>query len=73
MIVELAHSFRGGQMANSLCESCVHMQEVVTARSRFLLCDLSQSDPRYAKYPSQPVIRCEGYKEKGQAQGGDER
>ena len=34
----------------------------VTPRgSRFLLCTLSTTDPRYPKYPHQPVVRCAGY------------
>jgi hypothetical protein len=46
----------------SLCESCSRMREVVTQRSRFLLCERSKADPAYPKYPSQPVLRCEGYR-----------
>ena len=41
------------------------MREVITPQgSRFLLCQLSQTDPAYPKYPPQPVVRCEGYEEK---------
>jgi len=29
--------------------------------SRFLRCGLAASDPRYAKYPPQPVVRCPGF------------
>ena len=47
----------------SLCETCSRMREVVTPRrSRFLLCTLSATDPRYAKYPPQPIVGCEGYR-----------
>ena len=47
---------------NSLCHLCSHKKDVVSAKgSRFLLCQLSQSDRRYPKYPPQPVVRCEGY------------
>ncbi len=50
----------------SLCESCASMREVITPKgSRFLLCQLSESDPAYPKYPRQPVVRCEGYRPKG--------
>jgi hypothetical protein len=50
------------QMIQSLCETCAHTKEVVSANgSRFLLCQLSQSDRRYPKYPTQPVVRCVGY------------
>ena len=48
--------------ATSLCESCKHRREVISGKgSRFLLCLLSQTDRRFAKYPPQPVRRCAGY------------
>lgn len=48
--------------SGSLCLTCCHVREVVSARgSRFLLCRKSQEDERYAKYPPQPVIRCVGF------------
>jgi putative acetyltransferase len=37
------------------------MREVRTARSRFLLCELSVTNDAYAKYPPQPVVTCGGY------------
>jgi hypothetical protein len=49
-------------MTQSLCESCVRMREVISAKgSRFLLCRLAQSNPAYPKYPPQPVVRCPGF------------
>jgi hypothetical protein len=46
----------------SLCEWCVHMQEVVTGKgSRFLLCHLAVRDPRFPKYPPQPVRQCSAF------------
>lgn len=46
----------------SLCKTCVHKRDVVSGKgSRFLLCQLSQTDERFAKYPPQPVVRCGGY------------
>jgi hypothetical protein len=49
-------------MLLSLCETCVHVREVVTPRgSRFQLCQLSTTNAHYAKYPPQPVVRCSGY------------
>jgi len=37
-------------------------QEVVSGKgSKFLLCQMSQQDERYPKYPPQPVVRCKGY------------
>lgn len=51
-------------MSESLCETCSHKQEVISGKgSRFLLCRLSQSDPRFSKYPPQPVVRCAGYEQ----------
>lgn len=48
-------------MMTSLCESCRNMREVRTARSRFLLCELSVTNGNYPKYPPQPVVRCSGF------------
>ena len=51
-------------MVQSLCEVCSHMKEVTSGTgSRFLLCQLSQTDRRFQKYPPQPVVRCEGFEE----------
>jgi hypothetical protein len=45
-----------------LCESCAHVRMVDTRRgSRFFLCQLSEVDPRFPKYPRIPVLRCIGY------------
>ncbi len=49
-------------MHPSLCESCAEMREVRTARSRFLLCELSATRVAFPKYPRQPVLRCAGYR-----------
>ena len=52
-------------MSHSLCETCTSMREIVTPKgSRFLLCQLSQTNPDFPKYPPQPVVRCDGYKKK---------
>jgi hypothetical protein len=49
-------------VGGSLCLTCCHVREVISARgSRFLLCLKSQDDERYAKYPPQPVVRCAGF------------
>ena len=51
-------------MNRSLCTSCVHHRQVISGKgSRFLLCQKSLVDPRFAKYPPQPVIKCVGYEE----------
>jgi hypothetical protein len=60
-------------MTASLCKTCAWMREVVTPKgSRFLLCQLSQNDPAYPKYPPQPVVRCDGYRKK-ETQGDEGR
>lgn len=60
-------------MVRSLCETCSLMREVLTSRgSRFLLCQLSQTDPAYSKYPPQPVVRCDGYRKAEQTGEGDD-
>jgi len=58
----------------SLCESCHLVRVIVSGRgSQFLLCQRSQDDERYAKYPPQPVIRCAGFaKAEQQENGGQE-
>ena len=49
-------------MSETLCQSCQYVREIITGTgSRFLLCRRSQDDPRYTKYPPQPVSACEGY------------
>ncbi len=56
-------------MPRSLCETCSKMREVVTPKgSRFLLCTQSKTDFRYAKYPPQPIMKCEAYREEGDYQ-----
>jgi hypothetical protein len=48
-----------------LCSTCNNAKEMRNDRgSVFLLCLLSKSDPRYAKYPRLPVFRCDGYQER---------
>ena len=58
-------------MMKSLCTTCRFVREIRTARSCFLLCQLSNSDPDYAKYPPQPVRHCEGYEEAGGMEDGE--
>ena len=49
-------------MRFGLCDGCVHQQLVKTGRgSVFSLCRRSKTDPRYAKYPRVPVLRCPGF------------
>ena len=44
-----------------LCGSCVHARVVETRTgSRFYRCGLSDTDPRFPRYPGLPVVRCSG-------------
>jgi hypothetical protein len=45
-----------------LCAACVHATIITSSRgSTFFLCQLSQADARFPRYPRLPVVRCEGY------------
>ena len=45
-----------------LCATCRHVETIVSARgSTFYLCRLSLTDVRFPKYPTLPVLTCEGY------------
>lgn len=45
-----------------LCESCANVRIVDTRKgSRFFMCQLSEVDARFARYPRTPVLRCAGY------------
>ena len=45
-----------------LCAVCRHAQVVTSARgSRFYLCRLSATDPRFPRYPPLPVVNCAGF------------
>jgi hypothetical protein len=49
---------RGG-----LCPGCVHVRRIVSDKgSTFLRCELSRDDPRFARYPPQPVRACPGHR-----------
>ena len=42
-----------------LCSVCRHARVVESGKgSRFLLCEVSQRDPRYPRYPRLPVREC---------------
>ena len=57
-------------MKTTLCAKCRNMREVRTARSPFLRCELSITNAAYAKSPRQPLVKCDGYREKGDNQCG---
>jgi len=45
-----------------LCEACTHHRVIESRRgSRFHLCERAAADPRFAKYPPIPVLRCPGF------------
>ena len=47
-----------------LCLHCHYKRVVESQRgSVFLMCERSQSDGKFAKYPHLPVLQCEGYEE----------
>jgi hypothetical protein len=55
---------KGSGLYQSLCKSCGYMREVVTRKgSRVRLCLLSLSNPRFPKYPAQPIVRCRGFRQ----------
>jgi len=46
-----------------LCATCKHVRRIKSDRgSVFYMCQLSQTDPSFAKYPRLPVLECRGYK-----------
>ena len=51
--------------AVGLCARCVHMRVVTTPRSRFVLCEKSREDERFARYPRLPVLTCAGHQPVG--------
>ena len=52
-------------MAFGLCADCQYARPIESAKgSHFLLCQLSECDPRFPKYPPLPVLRCIGYRPK---------
>lgn len=45
-----------------LCASCVSARAIRSGKgSTFWFCRKSETDPRFPKYPSLPVLRCSGY------------
>ena len=53
---------RTEEQGAGLCAACAHALVIRNDRgSRFYLCRMSATDPRFAKYPPLPVRRCEGF------------
>lgn len=45
-----------------LCASCKHVRLIQSDRgSRFYMCQLAATNPKFSKYPRLPVVRCSGY------------
>jgi len=50
-----------------LCGECIHERIIQSDRgSMFVQCQLSFTDPRFAKYPRLPVLTCGGYAKKSE-------
>jgi hypothetical protein len=44
------------------CADCQHARVIESDKgSHFLLCQLSEGDPRFPRYPRLPVLSCSGY------------
>jgi hypothetical protein len=67
--MSIEHDVESQRKRAGLCADCVHSQRVESSRgSVFLLCELSRTDPRFARYPRLPVFSCTGYAERPDAQ-----
>jgi hypothetical protein len=44
-----------------LCAGCRWARRLASARSAFLRCDRSDTDPGFPRYPALPVVACAGY------------
>jgi hypothetical protein len=49
-----------------LCASCVNSRPVRGTSTTFWLCELSRVDPAFPRYPRLPVLRCAGYRPRGE-------
>lgn len=55
-----------------LCDQCAHSLRITSDRgSVFIQCQLSFTDPRFAKYPRLPVHGCSGYQKSAGAASED--
>jgi len=54
--------WRQATIPAGLCDSCRHARAITSDRgSRFIICELSKTDPRFRRYPALPVLECDGY------------
>ena len=60
-----AQQQKRNSLTAGLCADCLHARHIESAHgSVFILCELSLTDPNFAKYPRLPVLTCAGYKKK---------
>ncbi len=45
-----------------LCAACLHLRIAASPRSVFVRCGLSETDPRFPRYPPLPVRVCPGFR-----------
>jgi len=58
----MSHRVNPGEAG--LCAGCAHSRTTGNRRgSQFVLCRRSRQDRRYPKYPTLPVVRCDGFEE----------
>jgi len=54
--------------ALGLCANCLHARSISSDKgSQFFLCQVSQSDHSFPKYPRLPVLVCTGHSPKPQS------
>ena len=53
-----------------LCRTCVHSRRVPAGPNRYWLCRLSETDPRFPRYPRLPVVACDGYRPRTDEEAG---
>ena len=53
-----------------LCRTCVHSRQVPSRTTRFWMCGLAATDPRFPRYPRLPVVRCAGYRRTDEPESG---
>jgi hypothetical protein len=59
--------------AGGLCARCANALTITSARgASFVLCGLSRTDERFAKYPRLPVVACVGFEAATGAPGDDQ-
>jgi hypothetical protein len=55
-------------LAAGLCAECLYARQLVSVRgSIFYLCERSNNDPSFRRYPNLPILRCSGYLGKDEA------